>query len=567
MKPRLFIGSSSESIRVAYAAQTILQRWAEVTVWNQDVFELSGYTLESLLNELDKYDYGLFVFAADDSVIIRREQKTAVRDNVILELGLFIGRMGRERSFILMPEKLEQFRLPSDLLGINLATFVSDRTDDNIRAAIGPACFAIGERIRKLGFRPKPSTMKSNAKPRELCWEEILEAVSNARQQIVFLGGISQTLVAPRFYGLLAERLQNQPDLTVTMIYESDDNLFRRAQYLERPYNYSDRRLFRKLTAKKKDIETLADEVAMRVAPEKEDLVRSRIRLLETHLQLLLIVTQIDDLIFASPITNRRTSRSVTMRLDDKGVPFYALALEYANYFLSQNHGAPYCTPPGTEIIQIYDAQGIPRGYTARSTFDELPLFTKVVFGFVFDCRGRLLLQKRSTEAHDNRGLWDKSFGGHMVAPQDNTTVETAVREYREELCPLPDSRLSSPAYLGHWRSADLMSSVPFLKDKTFYMKLDSITNYISKRMKHEGGSTLKHLIVDLFAFYCPDPEQLSSATQEVEETRWCELDEVVREVRTNSDIYSFDLCKLMETSTTLDKLGQFSKLCKGKRA
>lgn len=71
MKPALFIGSSSESVDIAYALQENLEHVAEVTVWTQGIFELAKYTLESLLETLDIADFGVFVFAPNDVSIIR----------------------------------------------------------------------------------------------------------------------------------------------------------------------------------------------------------------------------------------------------------------------------------------------------------------------------------------------------------------------------------------------------------------------------------------------------------------------------------------------------------------
>ena len=128
MKPTLFIGSSAEGVNVAYAAQQNLQHVAEVTVWDQGVFRLSQTNLESLLAILDRSDFGIFVFSADDLVTIRGQENTAVRDNVLFELGLFVGRLKRERCFILIPDNASDLRFPTDLLGMTPGIYETGRS-------------------------------------------------------------------------------------------------------------------------------------------------------------------------------------------------------------------------------------------------------------------------------------------------------------------------------------------------------------------------------------------------------------------------------------------------------
>jgi hypothetical protein len=138
MKPRVFIGSSKEGLSIAYAIQHNLENDAEVTVWAQDVFRPSQFVLESLTDQLDNTDVGIFVFSADDVVKMRGAEHAAVRDNVLFEYGLYVGRLGRKRSFIVAPSGAA-LHLPSDLNGINYRTYQTDRSDGNWDAALGSA--------------------------------------------------------------------------------------------------------------------------------------------------------------------------------------------------------------------------------------------------------------------------------------------------------------------------------------------------------------------------------------------------------------------------------------------
>jgi hypothetical protein len=151
MKPKLFIGSSTEQLSLAYAVQEGLERDAEVTVWDQGIFALSKTALASLIDALAESDFGLFILAPDDISAIRDVSRQTVRDNVIFELGLFIGKLGSERCFMIVPRGLDDLHLPSDLLGITPATFDPDREDENLNAALGPACNRIRRTIGKLG--------------------------------------------------------------------------------------------------------------------------------------------------------------------------------------------------------------------------------------------------------------------------------------------------------------------------------------------------------------------------------------------------------------------------------
>lgn len=170
-KPNLFVVSSTESLNIAYAVQENLEDDADVTVWNQGVFTPSTYTLEAIIKATQKCNFGVFIFSPDDIVVIRDQEKKAVRDNVIFELGLFIGRLGKNRCFIIKPREEQDLDLPSDLLGLTLLTFSTTRSDSNIRASLGPACNQIRQVMEELGTNlesmPYQATTSTGSKHEE----------------------------------------------------------------------------------------------------------------------------------------------------------------------------------------------------------------------------------------------------------------------------------------------------------------------------------------------------------------------------------------------------------------
>lgn len=149
MKKRLFIGSSVEGLDVANAVQGLLERDAESTVWHQGIFDVGGTSLHSLIKTAKASDAAVFVFSADDEIKIRGNNHLAVRDNVIFELGLFIGVLGAENVYIVAPRDNSGLRIPTDILGVTYATYDPQRSDGNVDAALGPACTAIRRQLRK----------------------------------------------------------------------------------------------------------------------------------------------------------------------------------------------------------------------------------------------------------------------------------------------------------------------------------------------------------------------------------------------------------------------------------
>ena len=158
-RPYVFIGSSSEGHRSAEAIQANLELACDSVIWSQNVFGLSEGTLESLVDVAEDFDFAILVVTADDLVTSRGQQQPAPRDNILLEIGLFIGALGRRRTFVVV-DTASAIKLPSDLAGVSVAGF-QIRGHKNLQADLGPSCYRIKTAIEDLGVLVKPRQLRS----------------------------------------------------------------------------------------------------------------------------------------------------------------------------------------------------------------------------------------------------------------------------------------------------------------------------------------------------------------------------------------------------------------------
>jgi hypothetical protein len=153
---KVFIASSSEGLEVERAVRALLldalRDRAELRPWTRE-FDLSATYIESLEKAAEEADFAILVVTPDDVTISRDKKKAAPRDNVVFELGLFMGCLGRERCFIVNEERPD-LKVPSDLLGVHSASF-KRREGRDLKSALDAACLSISERIENLGARYK----------------------------------------------------------------------------------------------------------------------------------------------------------------------------------------------------------------------------------------------------------------------------------------------------------------------------------------------------------------------------------------------------------------------------
>lgn len=180
LKPKLFIGSSTEAIEIANAIQKNLEDDASVTVWTENVFKLSSTILDDLITASDEFNFGIFVFNPDDIIQIRESKLNAVRDNVIFELGLFIGKLGKEKVFFLIPKNDGNLRLPTDLLGITPGVYDSNVEKIDLASALIPFCNQVKLNIKSfyyeglIGFENESKESRKLAAEKTDYWEFLL---------------------------------------------------------------------------------------------------------------------------------------------------------------------------------------------------------------------------------------------------------------------------------------------------------------------------------------------------------------------------------------------------------
>lgn len=149
-KPSVFIASSVEGLSVADAINVNLDHDFQCTLWRNNTFKLGSDGLGDLIKKSSSVDFAVFVFTPDDIVTMRDKELAVARDNVVFELGLFIGSLGKDRCYVVKPRGV-QMHLPSDVAGVTTADYVADRSDGDTASALNAACKKIKDQIKELG--------------------------------------------------------------------------------------------------------------------------------------------------------------------------------------------------------------------------------------------------------------------------------------------------------------------------------------------------------------------------------------------------------------------------------
>ena len=249
----------------------------------------------------------------------------------------------------------------------------------------------------------------------------------NAAKQIRLLGVVA---IDPDWESLAevwSETKRKNSDFTITVLCESDNMLFSKA-FTSDTSGVHKRRSFREL----RFIRDRALELPRLL--EKAPGMGSGDTGAEVevmHLHIPVSIVQIDERVFANLWLHELSLEFEEVTNDHA----WKVALDsYIESYFRKEIGRKYSCEADEEILELYDHDRIPRGIYPRGSFYDTDYSQLVVWALVFDRKGRLLLHRRSDNAKDNQGMWDKSVGGHVDFALDLDTSRAVVREVIEQL-------------------------------------------------------------------------------------------------------------------------------------
>jgi predicted nucleotide-binding protein len=149
--PILFFGSSSESLPIVNALVDGLHSAPFITrPWHRGIFVASQFPIDDLAKQVTQADFAALVLSPDDEVISRSIMSDAPRDNVLLELGLFIGSLGRSRTFLIVPRDVN-IKIPTDIFGLTPIRF--SLKGGSLTDNLAPVCRELVELVARQGSR------------------------------------------------------------------------------------------------------------------------------------------------------------------------------------------------------------------------------------------------------------------------------------------------------------------------------------------------------------------------------------------------------------------------------
>lgn len=348
--------------------------------------------------------------------------------------------------------------------------------------------------IRFCYFAPNTSNMK------------LKELVRQASREITIIGTSG---IADELYSLLSkkEELEKLKNIKINILCESKNFLFTRSIFTDNR-NIANRTSFTKLKFQQSII---ADKLPQKLRKFGFENINIQI----TYLDIPLRVITIDDKLFSNLWLTELNNDYQEIKSE---TAFYNNTLKYREAFLNPQIGlkfsSPYRDKKGKviETIELFDEERIRRGIYPRNSFYDTDFWKVVVWVYIFDRNGRVLIHRRADNAKDNQGMWDKSVGGHMDYEEDIDTYKTVTREVIEELYTDETADINffkikdeDMIYLGDWKP-EKREDFPVHEINSYskewaYFRLPNYVQTVSPRYLQNGKIRTNNVIADVYLF------------------------------------------------------------------
>jgi predicted nucleotide-binding protein len=156
MKPHIFIGSSLEGYKEVKHLQVALSEFCECTPW-KNAFEPNKETMANLINATQEYDFAAFILTPDDTIARRGINRKAIRNNILFEIGLFMGSIGQRKTFLVHCTE-DTLDIPTDLIAIQRITYPRQK---KLKNSMQVAATKMEEAIAEMVKDPEPSPTQS----------------------------------------------------------------------------------------------------------------------------------------------------------------------------------------------------------------------------------------------------------------------------------------------------------------------------------------------------------------------------------------------------------------------
>jgi tetratricopeptide (TPR) repeat protein len=456
-------------------------------------------------------------------VILEAQAQTAPKTGELLDFCIRV--MEIDSAY---PDALEMMKQAVTNLRQASATNIAD--SQNIQGEI--AQFPISPQIRS-----------------RLDKAQLYQIMSAATDHVRLLGVVAlnadwETL-APKWKTTIA----GNPNFEITVLCESDNMLFSKSFTYDTNVA-TNRRSF-------EDLKFIRDR-AMHDFPESlHNLIqdKGKIEIEIMHLPIPISIVQVDNRIFANLWLHEVDEYFEEITQNH---PWHALLEKYVATYFNREYGRKYACTLKDEMLELFDHERISRGIYPRDSFYDTDYSQLVVWAFVFDRQGRLLIHRRADNAKDNQGMWDKSVGGHIDFESDPDMSHAALREVIEELysdemkqgksgfIAVSDKEMVN---LGEWRP-NKRRRFPFHEIRTFdrewaFFKLQDSQHLYSPRTLSDGRIRRLRVIADVFLFVA-SPKLIESSLGSLKNSTFklielSELKDAMDRALRKEEVHGFD--------------------------